>query len=108
MPCQENTTFVPQLATLTPTEAPPGSVIRVDGAVFFPFQTTRIQLGAQTIPVEFYSSFQCTFQIPPSTPPGEYYVRVVNIYTGQYGQRGPVPYSSTPVFSPQQVRVTVT
>jgi hypothetical protein len=61
------------------------SLVYVYGSNFLPYGTTFIQFGNYGyIPVTYYSSFNLSFVVPLGLLPGNYNVKVVNLYNGNF------------------------
>ena len=79
--------FSPTLESLSVTSSAERaySNVYVSGSNFLPNGTTVIKFGNWGYyPVTFYSSFNISFVVPESVPPGNYNVQVVNIYNGNF------------------------
>ena len=79
--------FTPILNRLSITESMAGVYVPVyvTGSNFLPNGTTFIQFGELGyIPVSYYSSFNVSFFVPLNAMPGEYQVKVVNVYNGNF------------------------
>lgn len=79
--------FTPNLSSLSVTTSSSGaySLVYVKGSNFLPNETTFIQFGGLGyIPVIFYSSFNLSFVVPLNAEPGNYSVKVVNLYNGNF------------------------
>jgi len=61
------------------------SLVYINGSNFLPNGTTFIKFGGWGYyPVTFYSSFNLSFVVPQSAPPGNYNIQVVNLYNGNF------------------------
>lgn len=61
------------------------ALIYVTGANFFPNGTTYIEFGTYgKIPALYYSSYSLSFVVPINVAKGNYEVRIVNIYNGNF------------------------
>lgn len=79
--------FTPNLSTLSVTTSSSGSysLVHVNGSNFLPNGTTFIQFGLlEYLPVTYYSSFNLSFVVPLNAIPGNYPVKVVNLYNGNF------------------------
>jgi hypothetical protein len=79
--------FTPVLSSLSVTTSSSGaySLVYVYGSNFLPYGTTFIQFGNYGyIPVTYYSSFNLSFVVPLGLLPGNYNVKVVNLYNGNF------------------------
>jgi hypothetical protein len=89
--CARNTGFLPSftpiLASLSVTTSTSGaySLVYVNGSNFLPNGTTFIQFGGLGyLPVTYYSSFNLSFVVPLNAVAGNYLVKVVNLYNGNF------------------------
>lgn len=78
--------FTPVLYNLSVTTSSSGaySLVYVYGSNFLPNGTTFIQFGTTFLPVIYYNSFNLSFVIPISALAGNYNVKVVNLYNGNF------------------------
>ena len=79
--------FTPILTSLSVTTSPSGaySLVYVNGSNFLPNGTTFIQFGGLGyLPVTYYSSFNLSFVVPLNAVAGNYPVKVVNLYNGNF------------------------
>ena len=79
--------FTPILNSLSVTSSAEKaySLVKITGSNFLPNGTTFIKFGGWGYyPVTFYSSFNLSFVVPQSAPPGNYNVQVVNLYNGNF------------------------
>jgi hypothetical protein len=79
--------FTPILASLSVTTSASGaySLVYVNGSNFLPNGTTFIQFGGLGyLPVTYYSSFNLSFVVPLNAVAGNYLVKVVNLYNGNF------------------------
>jgi len=79
--------FTPILASLSVTTSTSGaySLVYVNGSNFLPNGTTFIQFGGLGyLPVTYYSSFNLSFVVPLNAVAGNYLVKVVNLYNGNF------------------------
>jgi len=64
------------------------SLVYINGSNFLPpvYGNTYVNFGESftNIPITFYSCFNISFVIPISAVKGEYQVKVVNIYNGNF------------------------
>jgi len=81
--------FTPILDGLSVTTSASGaySLVYVNGSNFLPSGTTFIQFGGLGyLPVTYYSSFNLSFIVPLNAIAGNYAVKVVNLYNGNFSQ----------------------
>jgi hypothetical protein len=79
--------FTPNLYSLSVTTTTSGaySLVYVNGSNFLPNGTTFIQFGGLGyLPVTYYSSFNLSFVVPLNAVAGNYSVKVVNLYNGNF------------------------
>jgi hypothetical protein len=79
--------FTPNLYSLSVTTSLFGdySLVYVDGSNFLPNGTTFIQFGTfGYVSVTYYSSFNLSFVVPLNAGPGNYAVKVVNLYNSNF------------------------
>ena len=79
--------FTPILSSLSTTTSPSGgySLVYINGSNFLPNGTTFIQFGGLGyLPVTYYSSFNLSFVVPLNAVAGNYPVKVVNLYNGNF------------------------
>jgi hypothetical protein len=79
--------FTPLLSSLSVTSSATSaySLVYVNGANFLPYGTTFIQFGQYGyIPVTFYSSNNLSFVVPLNAVSGNYNIKVVNLYNGNF------------------------
>jgi len=79
--------FTPILSGLSVTTSVTGaySLVYVYGSNFLPNGTTFIQFGNfGYLPVTYYSSFNLSFVVPINALAGNYNVKVVNLYNGNF------------------------
>ena len=78
--------FTPVLSNLSQYTSPAGEYaeVVVTGANMFPFGTTSVDFGGTSTKITFLSPYAATFLIPTSLPSGQYSVRLVNIYNGNF------------------------
>jgi len=79
--------FTPNLYNLSVTTSISGnySVVYVNGSNFLPGGTTFIQFGGLGyLPVTYYNSFNLSFVVPLNAIPGNYSVKVINLYNGNF------------------------
>ena len=79
--------FTPILNNLSITSSVSGvySNVYVTGSNYLPNGTTFIQFGNMGyISVIFYNSFYLSFVVPLNAPSGNYEVKVVNLYNGNF------------------------
>jgi hypothetical protein len=89
--CRRNTnvlpSFTPVLSGLSVTTSKTNtySLVYVYGSNFLPNGTTFIQFGTYGyLPVTYYSSFNLSFVVPLNAVAGNYAVKVVNLYNGNF------------------------
>jgi hypothetical protein len=79
--------FTPSLYNLSITTSTSGaySHVYINGSNFLPNGTTFIQFGNMGyIPATYYSSFNLSFVVPLNALQGDYPVKVVNLYNGNF------------------------
>lgn len=79
--------FTPTLGSLSVTSSAEKaySLVYVYGANFLPNGTTFIKFGGWGYyPATFYSSYNLSFVVPGSAPPGNYPVQVINLYNSNF------------------------
>lgn len=79
--------FTPNLSSLSVTTSPVGaySLVYVNGSNFLPNGTTSIQFGGYGyLPVTYYNSMNLSFLVPLNALSGNYPVKVVNLYNGNF------------------------
>ena len=99
--------FTPILSNLSVTTSSSGaySLVYVYGSNFLPNGTTFIQFGTIFLPVIYYNSFNLSFVVPTSALAGNYNVKVVNLYNGNFSPSinfsypGNLCYSNSVIFS---------
>jgi hypothetical protein len=102
--------FTPNLSTLSSTTSPSGaySLVFVDGSNFLPNGTTSIQFGSLGyLPVTYYSSGTLSFVVPLNAVAGNYPVKVVNLYNGNFSPQVNQSYPGNPNFS-NSITYTIT
>lgn len=60
------------------------SNVTIYGANFLPFGVTYVMFGDYNLVVNYFSSFQISFSIPLEAGPGNYSLKVVNIYNDNF------------------------
>lgn len=74
--------------SLTSSNVKKYSLVYITGSNFLPpvYGTTYVNFGDSftNIPITFYSCFNISFVVPISATPGNYEVKVVNIYNGNF------------------------
>lgn len=94
--------FIPVLIHLSVTSSAKGSYsdVYVSGSNFLPNGTTFIKFGnLPYIPVTYYSSFNISFVVPLNANVGNYDVKVVNIYNGNFSPQVNQSYSGNLTYS---------
>ena len=94
--------FTPSLDSLSVTDSYYNdySLVYVNGSNFLSNNTTLIEFGnIGYIPTVFYSSFNLSFVVPLNTPPGNYNVKAVNIYNGNFSPNINQSYTGNPNYS---------
>lgn len=94
--------FTPNLLSLSVTTSVAGeySIVYVNGTNFLPNGTTFIQFGGLGyLPVTYYSSFNLSFVVPLNAIAGNYPVKVVNLYNGNFSPEINQSYHGTLNFS---------
>lgn len=79
--------FTPILSGLSVTTSVSGvyTIVYVYGYNFLPYGTTFIQFeNYGYLPVTYYGSFNLSFVVPINAVPGNYNVKVVNLYNGNF------------------------
>ena len=79
--------FTPTLGNLSVTSSAEKaySLVHITGSNFLPNGSTFVKFGGWGYyPVTFYSSFNLSFVVPQSAPPGNYNLQVVNLYNGNF------------------------
>jgi len=79
--------FTPELTSLSVTTSAVGaySLVYVNGSNFLPNGTTFVQFGSLGyLPVTYYSSFYLSFVVPLNADAGNYHIKVVNLYNGNF------------------------
>lgn len=72
--------------SVTSSQAGTYSLVYVSGTNFLP-NATFIQFGNYGyLPITYYGSFNISFVVPLNATPGNYPVRAVNIYNGNYSR----------------------
>jgi len=102
--------FTPILAGLSTTTSASGSyaLVYVYGSNFLPGGTTFIQFGGLGyFPVTYYSSFNLSFIVPLNAIPGNYSVKVVNLYNGNFSPPVNQSYSGNLNYS-NSINYTIT
>lgn len=102
--------FTPSLTSLSITTSVTGiyTIVYVAGSNFLPNGTTFIKFGNfGYLPVTYYSSFNLSFVIPLNVIPGNYDVKVVNLYNGNFSPPVNQTYSGILNFS-NSITYTVT
>ena len=102
--------FTPELYNLSVTTSAAGaySLVYVNGSNFLPNGTTFVQFGsAGYLPVTYYSSFNLSFVVPLNAGAGNYPVKVVNLYNGNFSPPVNQSYAGNLNFS-QPITYTIT
>ena len=102
--------FTPNLFSLSVTTSGSGaySLVYVNGSNFLPNGTTFIQFGELGyLPVTYYSSFNLSFVVPLNAIPGNYSVKVVNLYNGNFSPPVNQSYSGNLNYS-NSINYTIT
>ena len=102
--------FTPRLDNLSVTSSSAGdySLVYVNGSNFLPNGTTFIQFGnLGYLPVTYYSSFNLSFVVPLNAVSGNYPVKVVNLYNGNFSPSVNQSYAGNLNFS-QPITYTIT
>ena len=81
--------FTPSITSLSVSSSVSGaySLVFINGSNFLPpsYGTTYINFGNfKNLPITFYSSFNISFVVPQAAPPGNYSVKVVNVYNSNF------------------------
>lgn len=103
--------FTPNLSSLSVTTSSSAAYSRVyvNGSNFLPNGTTFIQFGGLGyLPVTYYSSFNLSFVIPINTIPGNYLVKVVNLYNGNFSPPVNESYPGNLNFSTNSINYIIT
>jgi hypothetical protein len=102
--------FTPVLSGLSVTTSTSGvySLVYVYGSNFLPNGTTFIQFGGfGYLPVTYYSSYNLSFVVPLNATAGNYNVKVVNLYNGNFSPQINQSYPGNLNFS-QSITYTIT
>ena len=103
--------FTPNLYSLSVTTSVSGiySLVYVNGSNFLPNGTTFIQFGnLGYLPVTYYSSFNLSFVVPLNAVAGNYPVKVVNLYNGNFSPPINQSYAGNLNFSNNSITYTIT
>ena len=103
--------FTPVLLSLSVTTSNFGeySLVYVNGSNFLPNGVTFIQFGQfGYLPVTYYSSNNLSFIVPINARPGNYNVKVVNLYNGNFSPQINQSYIGNLNFSENYVTYTIT
>jgi hypothetical protein len=78
--------FTPILSSLSTTTSPSGgySLVYISGSNYLPDGVTYVKFGNEYLPVIYYSSSYLSFVVPLNLNPGNYPVRIANIYNGNF------------------------
>jgi hypothetical protein len=102
--------FTPELSGLSSTSSESNTykMIFVYGSNFLPNGTTFIQFGSfGYLPVTYYSSFILSFVVPLNAIAGNYSVKIVNLYNGNFSTPVNQTYSSNLNYS-NSITYTIT
>ena len=102
--------FTPELFSLSVTTSANGtySIVYVNGANFLP-NSTFIQFGNfGYLPVTYYSSFNISFVVPLNAVPGNYNVKVVNLYNGNFSPQINQSYPGNLNYSTNSITYAIT
>lgn len=102
--------FTPELSGLsvTTSAAKAYTLVYVNGSNFLPNNTTFIQFGnVGYVPVTYHGSFSVSFVVPLNAIKGDYSVKVVNLYNGNFSPPVNQSYPGTLHFS-QPITYTIT
>ena len=102
--------FTPLLSNLSVNTSSSGSysLVYVNGGNFLPNRTTFIKFGNYGyLPATFYSSFNLSFVVPLNIIPGNYEVKVVNLYNDAFSPPVNQSYPGNLNFS-QPINYTIT
>jgi hypothetical protein len=102
--------FTPELLNLSVTTSAAGrySLVYINGSNFLPNGTTFVQFGSLGyLPVTYYGSFNLSFVVPLNAVAGNYPVKVVNLYNGNFSPAVNQSYSGILNFS-QPITYTIT
>lgn len=94
--------FTPALYSLSVTTTATGaySLVFINGSNFLPNGTTFVQFGSMGyLPVTYYSSNNLSFVVPLNAVAGNYPVKVVNLYNGNFSPPVNQSYSGNLNFS---------
>ena len=102
--------FTPILSGLSVTTSTSGaySLVYVYGSNFLPNGTTFVKFGSEYLPVTYYSSFNISFLVPLTAVPGNYNVKVVNLYNGNFSPQVNQSYPGNLNYSTNFITYTVT
>jgi hypothetical protein len=95
-------TFTPILSSLSINTSVSGvdMVVYVTGSNFLPNGTTFVKFGTYGyVPVTYYSSFNISFVVPLDVIPGNYDVKMVNLYNGNFSRAVNQTYAGSLNFS---------
>ncbi len=78
--------FTPILSSLSTTTSPSGgySLVYISGSNYLPDGVTYVKFGNEYLSVIYYSSSYLSFVVPLNLTPGNYPVRIANIYNGNF------------------------
>jgi hypothetical protein len=94
--------FTPNLSSLSVTTSAAGAyyLVYVNGSNFLPNGTTFVQFGnSGYLPVTYYSSSNLSFVVPLNAVAGNYPVKVVNLYNGNFSPQINQSYAGNLNFS---------
>jgi len=102
--------FTPVLSALSQTTSVSGqySFVRIYGLNYLPNGTTFIQFGIYGyLPVIYYSSFNLSFIVPLNAKAGDYDVKVVNVYNGNFSPEVNQSYTGNLNYSVNSITYTL-
>ena len=102
--------FTPSLNNLSVTTSLVGNYteVYINGSNFLPNGTTFIKFGNYGyLPATYYSSFNLSFVVPLNAIPGNYSVKVVNLYNGNFSPPVNQSYSGNLNYS-NSINYTIT
>ena len=103
--------FTPVLSGLSVTTSNLGaySLVYVYGSNFLPNGTTFIQFGTfGYLPATYYSSFDLSFLVPTNAVAGNYNVKVVNLYNGNFSKPVNQSYPGNLNYSDNSITYVIT
>ena len=102
--------FTPKLYSLSVTSSDyrKYTKVYVNGSNFLPNGTTFVLFGSnEYLPVTYYSSFKLSFVVPLRAISGNYSIKVVNLYNGNFSTPSNQTYSGNLNYS-NSINYTIT